>query len=102
MPNTNGKSGKPTKSDMIREALAASPDSNPKEIVAELAKKGVKVAPTLVYYIRSKARQVGRKAKRARVAAQSENTAVRNPVEMVMRVKELARGLGGMKNLKML
>ena len=46
--------------------------------------------------------ETGRKAKRARVAAQSEKTAERNPVEMVMRVKELARGLGGMKNLKML
>ena len=98
----SGKSGKATKSDAIREALAANPDANPKEIVAALAAKGVKVAPTHVYYIRSKGKQAARKAKRAKVAAQSESTAVRNPVEMVMRVKEMARGLGGIKNLKML
>ena len=104
MPNANGKDkgGKVNKSDAIREALAANPDANPKEIVTLLGEKGIKVTPTLVYYIKSKARQAGRKAKRARVAAQSESTAVRNPVEMVMRVKELARGLGGMRNLKML
>ena len=103
MPNANGKDkGKVNKSDLIREALAANPDSNAKEIVKLLGDRGIKVAPTLVYYIRSKAQQAGRKAKRARVVAQSEKTAERNPVEMVMRVKELARGLGGIKNLKML
>ena len=66
----SGKSGgKVNKSDAIREALGANPDSNPKEIVALLGERGIKVAPTLVYYIRSKSRQAGRKAKRARVAA---------------------------------
>src|SRR3954468_19686090 len=99
----SGKNGRRVnKSDAIRAALAANPDANPKEIVTLLGEKGINVAPTLVYYLRSKSRQAGCHAKRARVAAQSQNTAVRNPVEMVIRVKELARGLGGMRNLKML
>lgn len=103
MPSANGKGGGGVnKSEAIREALAANPDANPKEIVKLLGEKGIKVAPTLVYYIRSKGKQAARKAKRARVAAQSERTAERNPVETVMRVKELARGMGGIKNLKML
>jgi hypothetical protein len=96
--NNNGA----TKSDAIREALKLHPDYTAKEIVAFLADKGTKVAPTLVYYLRSKARQVARKQKRARVAAGAVKTAHANPVELVVRVKRLADEVGGIGNLKML
>lgn len=90
------------KSQAIRDALAQNPTVDSKGIVALLAKSGVKVSPTLVYYIKSKQKQAKRKAKRERVAAASEGTASRNPVEMVKRVKELSRDVGGIRNLKML
>lgn len=50
----------------------------------------------------SKSKHAKRKEKRARVAAASEATLARNPVEVVARVKALARDVGGIKNLKML
>jgi len=43
-----------------------------------------------------------RRAKRARVAESSRQTGSRNPVGVVHRVKDLAREVGGIKNLKML
>ena len=47
-------------------------------------------------------KQAKRRAKRERVAASSRQTSATNPVEVVIRVKDLAREVGGIKNLKML
>lgn len=100
---TPSENGSPiNKSQAVRDFLAGNPGAGTKDIVAGLAEKGVKVAPTLVYFIKSKQRQAQRRAKRDRVAASSRQTAARNPVEVVIRVKDLAREVGGIKNLKML
>jgi hypothetical protein len=90
------------KSQAIRDFLAGSPKAGTKDIVAGLAEKGIKVAPTLVYFIRSKANQVKRRAKRDRVAESSRQSGSKNPVEVVLRVKDLVREVGGIKNLKTL
>jgi hypothetical protein len=95
--------GKPgSKSTAIREALAQNPKAGSKEIIALLAGKGVKVAPTLVYYVKSKQNLARRRQKRERIAAASRKTATTNPVELVLRVKDLSREVGGIANLKML
>jgi hypothetical protein len=93
-PSGNGKSV--NKSEAVREALAANPKAGSREIIAKLAEKGVRVAPTLVYYVKSKQNQARRRAKRAKVAASG------NPVELVLRVKDIAREVGGIKHLKQL
>ncbi len=62
----------------------------------------MKVSPTMVYYVRSRMKQAKRRAKRDRVAASSRLTAARNPVEVVIRVKDLAREVGGIGKLKQL
>jgi hypothetical protein len=54
------------------------------------------------YYIKSQAKKTKRRQKRARAAAASATTKHGNPVEVVLRVKNLAREVGGIKNLKML
>ena len=90
------------KSQAIRDFLAGNPTADTKAVVAGLAEKGIKAAPTLVYFIKSKKRQAKRRAKRDRVAASARQTATANPVEVVLRVKDLAREVGGIKNLKML
>jgi hypothetical protein len=90
------------KSEAIREFLAENPNADTKGVVAGLAEKGLKVAPTLVYFIRSKQSQARRRARRERVAASSRGTGSKNPVEVVLRVKDLAREVGGIRNLKML
>lgn len=90
------------KSQAIREFLAENPKADTKSVVAGLAEKGVKVAATLVYFIKSKQNQAKRRAKRERVAESSRQITSRNPVELVLRVKELAREVGGIKTLKTL
>lgn len=93
---------KVNKSQAIRDIFAANPNADSKTVISALAEKGIKVSPTMVYYVRSKQRQAKRKAKRERVAESSRKTAVSNPVELVLRVKDLAREVGGVKNLKQL
>jgi hypothetical protein len=98
--SANGKPG--NRSDAIREALAQNPKASSKEIMTLLAAKGLKVSPTLVYYVRSKQHQAKRRQKQERVAETSRKTANGNPVELVLRVKGLARDVGGIGNLKQL
>jgi hypothetical protein len=95
--------GKPDdRSAAIREALASNPKATSKEIVALLGERGLKASPTLVYYVRNRQKLANRKQMRARVAEASRKTATVNPVDVVRRVKELAREVGGVGNLKKL
>jgi hypothetical protein len=89
------------KSQAIRDLLAADPTLGSKEVIARLAARGIKVAPSLLYMVKSKLKQGRRRAKRDRVSTAAGAT-VKNPVEVILRVKELARELGGYKNLKLL
>ena len=107
MAKSNGTAGsgngkERNRSEAIREALAQNPKATSKEIIAKVAEWGLKVSPTLVYFVKSKQNQARRKAKRARVVEESRRTATRDPVEVVLRVKDLAREVGGIQNLKML
>jgi hypothetical protein len=90
------------KSQAIREFLAENPKADTKSVVAGLAEKGMRVAPTLVYFIKSKQNQARRRVKRDRLAETSRQTAAADPVGVVIRVKDLAREVGGIKNLKRL
>jgi hypothetical protein len=89
------------KSQAIRDVLTVNPSIGSKDLISQLAEKGVKVAPSLVYMVKSKLNKGKRKAKRERVASVAGAT-VKNPVEVIIRVKDLARDLGGYKNLKKL
>ena len=101
--SSSAADGKPVnRSEAVREALAQNPKAGSREVISLLATKGVKVSPTLVYYVKSKQNQARRRAKRAEVAATSKRTATTDPVELVMRVKQLSAEVGGIRNLKML
>jgi hypothetical protein len=89
------------KSAAVREALAKNPKAKSQEIVALLAEQGLKVAPTLVYYIKSKASQAARLEKR-RSAAENPWNGAGDVVKLILRVKELAAEAGGIRNLKRL
>jgi hypothetical protein len=107
MPKSNANEAKGTRkqsnrSQAVRDALVANPGASSKDIIAQLAGRGMKVSPTLVYYIKSKQSKARRIEKRARVAATSRSTGTRDPVQVVIRVKELAREVGGVQNLKLL
>src|SRR4051812_31452146 len=98
----DGGNGKVNKSDAVREFLAQSPKATSQEVVTALAEKGIRVAPSLIYFVRSKQKQAKRQARRERVAESSRQSGAANPVEVVLRVKDLAREVGGFKNLKQL
>jgi hypothetical protein len=101
--NSDASNGKPrNKSDAIRQAVTANPNAKSKEIMSLLASQGIKVAPTLVYYVKSRMKHAKRMAKRTRVAEASRNTASGNPVDLVLGVKDLAHRAGGMASLKRL
>lgn len=90
------------KSKAIRDYFATNPKADSKTVIAALTEQGVKVSPTMVYYVRSKMGQARRKEKRARVAESSNTLAAANPVELVLRVKDLAHEVGGIHQLKQL
>ena len=101
---TNGGGQRPriNKSEAIRELLAHNPKASSKDIVAQLGQRGLKVAPTLVYYIKSKQKQASRKAKRQRAADKSGWTGPGDPVGLLIKIKALAGEAGGIGNLKRL
>ena len=88
--------GKVNKSQAIRELFNEDPKMDSKTVISRLSEKGVKVSATMVYYVRSKMNQAKRRRSGHRVAATT------NPVELVLRVKDLAREVGGIKHLKQL
>jgi RNase P protein component len=103
MAKTKAKADdKMNKSSAVREVLAQNPKATSKDVVTLLGQRGIKVTPTLVYYIKSKAMQAKRMKRRTDAAAVSESIKVKNPVELVIRVKQLAQEVGGMSNLKQL
>lgn len=100
MAKTNGAHN--NKSEAIRAALAENPQATSRTIVKQLAETGLKVAPTLVYYVKSKQKHAKRQKKRTDAAALSARINVNNPVNLVVRVKAIAREVGGIKTLKQL
>jgi hypothetical protein len=95
-----GKRG--NRSAAIRDELAKNPKATSTEIVASLAKNGIKVTPKLIYIVKSRQHKAKKKVKRTQVAEMSQKTASHNPVELVLRVKDMAREVGGIANLKKL
>jgi hypothetical protein len=84
---------KVNKSAAIRDALAQNPKASSRDIVKVLGDQGIKVAPTLVYYIKSKERRAKRRASR-----QSGS----GPVQLILQVRKLAAEAGGIQSLKQL
>jgi hypothetical protein len=91
------------RSQAIRDELAKNPKATSKEIIASLKGKGIKVKSSLIYFVKAQQHKAKRTAKRARVTAEvSRTTPTSNPLELVLRVKGMAREVGGVANLKRL
>jgi hypothetical protein len=91
------------RSQAIRDELAKNPKATSKEIIAALKGKGIKVKSSLIYFVKAQQHKAKRTAKRARVTAEVlRTTPTSNAVELVLRVKDLAREVGGIANLKKL
>ena len=92
----------PTKADHIRSVLAEHPRMKTMEVVSHLASKGVKVSANHVYILKSKAKKKKNKQKKEQAVAAGGKVGVPNPVQAVTKVKNLARELGGLGNLRQL
>jgi hypothetical protein len=94
------RKGGTSKSQAIRDMLAAKPKATVREIVDEMAKKGQKVSPNLVYVLKAKGKAKRRKAKRQKAVAAGRAAGHSNPVGLIVDVRHLAVKAGGMKRLK--
>ena len=88
------------KSQAIRDMLAAHPKAKVSEIVDAMGKKGLKVSPNLVYFLKAKGKAKRRKAKRQKAVAAGRAAGHVDAVGLVMDVRHLAVKAGGMKRLK--
>ncbi len=87
-----------TQSSAIRDYLAQNPHAPSKEVVANLAAKGIKVRPSSVYFIKGKLKQQQRKELDNSLAA----AGMVSPVDLILNVRKLAHAAGGMAQLKKL
>jgi hypothetical protein len=95
-PKGSGGGTKVNKSAAIRDMIEQNPRAKSKEIVRLLAEKGLKVQPTLVYYIRSREKHLKRRGKHQRAVSTG------SPLQLLIKVKALSKEAGGMRNLKQL
>ena len=98
----SGQGQRGEKSAAVRELLAQQPQASVKEIVALLAGRGLPVNPNLVYLIKGKMKAHRRRQMRRQAVEAGRNAGLADPVELVRRVKELARSAGGIHYLKQL
>ncbi len=87
-----------TQSSAIRDYLAQHPHAPSKEVVANLATKGIKVRPSSVYFIKGKLKQQQRKE----LGNSMAEAGMANPVDLILNVRKLAQEAGGMTQLKKL
>jgi len=99
---TTTANGDVNQSEEIRTVLAANPKMNAKTVVEELAKKGVTVSTASVYNVKSTLSKRKQKRKAAstngHIAANGHATngaTLRSPIQLVLKVKDLATELGG-------
>jgi hypothetical protein len=99
-PSQNGEPV--NKSAAVREALSQHPEASAKEVIGVLAQRGIRVEPSLVYFIRAKQRHKVRKQKRQRIVEDTKKAGIVDPVKLILQVKSLARDAGGIRHLKQL
>ena len=91
------------KSEEIRQLFRSNPKMPAKEVVATLAGRGIKVADTLVYYVKGKMKgRQGRHKRAQQMVANVAATGNTDPVKTILKVKGWANEVGGLKKLKAL
>ncbi|MFL5328686.1 MAG: hypothetical protein ACJ8C4_07200 [Gemmataceae bacterium] len=96
------RNGEPTKASAIRDLLAVDSTMKATAVIAALKAKGIKVSANHVYLIKSKSKQRKRRQRREEVAATTQRNGFSGAAKAVTRVMDLARDLGGLRNLKSL
>jgi hypothetical protein len=95
--------GDVNRSEEVRKLLGENPEMPPKDIVATLGKRGVKITDNLVYLVRGRIQgRKGRRKKARQFVAKAAATGDTDPVATVLKVKRWAEEFGGLKKLKAL
>jgi hypothetical protein len=100
MPRVKGSDV--NKSEEIRQLLKLNPRMKTKAIVAELKSRGIDVHPNQVYIIKTKRRARHRKAAREAAAGEGRRAGISDPVQFVLKIKDLASQAGGIRTFKKL
>lgn len=91
-----------SKSESVRQYLAANPDAGPKQVSDALAKQGIKVSPTLVsgvkFHLAKKGKAKKAKAVQKQPAAPGSGRSL--SLDDLVEAKKLADRLGGLDNAK--
>jgi hypothetical protein len=98
---------KVNKSEAIRALYRGNPKLPVSEAVKQLAKDGIKVAPSQVYFVlggaRGKAKgKAGRKRRAVRNQPSGDKTGLSVPIDVIVDLKALVVRAGGVANLKQL
>jgi hypothetical protein len=106
------KSGEVNKSEAIRELLKTNPAIKASEVIETLSAKGIKVNPSLFYFIKGNVK--GKKSRRKKAHRMVESvtatmglngatpTKSGDVVAIIIKLKHLAAEVGGLKKLKAL
>ena len=98
MAKKNGPNGSLNRSQAIRDVLTENPKMPSKDVVTALAGKGIKVRPSLVYFVKGKMRRT----RRRQIGTRMSEAGVANPVDLILKVRSLAEQAGGIRKLKQL
>jgi hypothetical protein len=91
------------KSEEIRKLLRENPMLSANEVIETLGGQGIRVASTLVYFVKGHMKgKKGRRKKARQMVAKVAATGNGDPVATILKVKGLATELGGVKKLKAL
>lgn len=98
MAKPKGDNGGVNQSAAIRDILTQNPHAPTTEVIALLSEKGIKVRPSLVYFIKGKMKQ----QKRKEIGNSMAEAGMVSPVDLILSVRKLANEAGGMAKLKQL
>jgi hypothetical protein len=98
------KSNGVNKSEEVRKLLKANPAVKAKEVVAALAERGIAISQNLFYLVKGDIHgRKARKKKGQRIAAKlAETTGTVDALATILKIKHLAKEVGGLKKLKAL
>lgn len=95
------KKGGPNKSQAIRDILKQKPDIAVKDVVSQMASKGMKITPNLVYFIKGKVKAGSQRRKKVVRAARAASVSTNgDPVTLIKDVRALAERSGGIAKLQ--
>jgi len=91
-----------TKSDAVRDYIHKNPKAKMREVSEALKERGIKILHSQIYAVMASEKSKKRRQKRVAAMEVSRSAGSGNPIQLVMKVRDLAMEAGGYRNLKQL